>query len=220
MRQKTLNVVIRLLLAIPLLTLGFACNRFNQPSQTKDIKASAAEKYMAELGTFQSLQGTPYLMATVNGNDSRSDKLSTSGTYWTGNQTRNLVFLDANSLASQRLFDTNGYVILQTDRYIQKEQGKTVTRWLAHQVIKSDSDGNQRLDGNDQISIGISSASGKGYVEVLTGITEIYGLTMVNSGKLVVVYGKEGTKSSSIVDLDKRNVLTTRSIVDLGSEVK
>jgi hypothetical protein len=220
MRQKTLNVVIRLLLAIPLLTLGFACNRFNQPSQTKDIKASAAEKYMAELGTFQSLQGTPYLMATVNGIDSRSDKLSTSGTYWTGNQTRNLVFLDANSLASQRLFDTNGYVILQTDRYTQKEQGKTVTRWLAHQVIKSDSDGNQRLDGNDQISIGISSASGKGYVEVLTGITEIYGLTMVNSGKLVVVYGKEGTKSSSIVDLDKRNVLTTRSIVDLGSEVK
>jgi hypothetical protein len=220
MRKKTFNVVTRVLIAIPLLTLGFACNRFNQSSQTRDIKASAAEKYMAALGAFQSLQGTPYLMATINGIDSRSDKLSTSGTYWTGNQTRNLVFLDANSLASQRLFDTNAYVILQTDRYTQKGQGKPVTRWLAHQVIKSDSDGNQRLDGNDQISIGISSASGKGYVEVLTGITEIYGLTMINPGKLVVVYGKEGAKSSSIVDLDKRNVLTTRSIVDLGSEVK
>jgi hypothetical protein len=220
MRQKTFNGVTRLLIAIPLLTLGFACSRFNQPSQTKDIKASAAEKYMAALGAFQSLEGTPYLMATVNSNDSRSDKLSASSTYWTGNQTHNLVFLDANSLASQRLFDTNAYVILQTDRYTQKEQGKPVTRWLAHQVIKGDSDGNQRLDGNDQIGIGISSASGKGYVEVLTGITEIYGLTMVNPGKLVIVYGKEGAKSSSIVDLDKRNVLTTRSIVDLGSEVK
>jgi hypothetical protein len=219
-RQKTFNVVTRLLIAIPLLTLGFACSRSNQPSQTKDIKASPAEKYMAELGTFQSLQGTPYLMATVNGIDSRSDKLSTSGTYWTSNQTHNLVFLDANSLVSQRLFDTNAYVILQTERYAQKEQGKAVTRWLAHQVVKNDSDGNQRLDGNDQISIGISSASGKGYVEVLAGITEIYGLTMVNPGKLVVVYGKEGAKSSSIVDLDKRNILTTRSIVDLGSEVK
>jgi hypothetical protein len=220
MRQKTLNRATRLLIAIPLLTIGFACNRFNQLSQTKEIKASAAEKNMAVLGAFQSLQGTPYLMATVNSIDSRSDKLSTSGTYWTDNQTRNLVFLDANSLASQRLFDTNAYVILQTERYTQKAEGKTVTRWLAHQVVTKDSDDNQRLDSKDQISIGISSASGKGYVEVLTGITEIYGLTMVNPGKLVVVYSKEGAKSSSIVDLDKRNVLMTKSIVDLGSEVK
>jgi hypothetical protein len=220
MRQKTFNMVARLLIAIPLLTLGFACGCSNQPFQTKDIKASVAEKNMAALGDFQSLQGTPYLMATVNSIDSRSDKLSTSSTYWTGNQTRNLVFLDANSLASQRLFDTNAYVILQTDRYTQKVEGKTVTRWLAHQVLKNDSDGNQRLDGNDQVSIGISSASGKGYVEVLTGIAEIYGLTMVSPGKLVVVYAKEGAKSSSIIDLDKRSVLTTRSIVNLGSEVK
>lgn len=220
MGHKTFNRVTQLLIAVPLLTLGFACSRFNQTSQTKDTKASTPEEYMAALGAFQSLQGTPYLMATVNSIESRSDKLLTSGTYWAGNQTRNLVFLDANSLASQRLFDTNAYVILQTDRYTQKAKGKTVTRWLAHQVVKKDSDGNQHLDSKDQISIGISSASGKGYVEVLTGITEIYGLTMVNPGKLVVVYEKEGAKSSSIVDLDKRNVLTTKSIVDLGSEVK
>jgi hypothetical protein len=220
MRQKTLNAVPRLLVAIPLLILGFACSRSNQPSQTKNIKASAAEKNMVTLGAFQSLEGTPSLMATVISIDSRSDKLSTSSTYWTGNQTRNLVFLDANSLTSQRLFDTNAYIILQTDRYTQKVEGKTVTRWLSHQIVKNDSDGNQRLDSNDQVSIGISSASGKGYVEVLTGITKIYGLTMVSSGKLIVIYDKEGAKVSSIVDLDKRNVLTTRSIVNLGSEVK
>lgn len=220
MRQQTFNAVARLSIAISLLTLGFACSRSNQPSQTRDINASGADKNMAALGDFQSLQGTAYLMATVNSIDSRSDKLSTSGTYWTGNQTRNLVFLDAISLASQRLFDTNAYVILQTDRYTRKAEGKTVTRWLAHQVIKNDSDGNQRLDSNDQVSVGISSASGKEYVEVLTGISEIHGLTMVSSGKLVVVYDKEGAKASSIVDLDKRSVLTTKSIVDLGSEVK
>lgn len=220
MRQKTFNGFTRLLMALPLITVGFACSRFNQTSQTEDIKASTAEKNMVALGAFQSLQGTPYLMATVNSIDSRSDKLSTSGTYWTGNQTRNLVLLDGNSLTSQRLFDTNAYVILQTERYTQKVDGKVVTRWLAHQVVKKDSDGNQRLDSKDEVNIGISSASGKGYVEVLTGITEIYGLTMVNPGKLVVVYSKEGAKSSSIVDLDKRNILMTWPIVDLGSEVK
>jgi hypothetical protein len=220
MRQKTFNGFTRLLMALPLITVGFACSRFNQTAQTEDIKASTAEKNMVALGAFQSLQGTPYLMATVNSIDSRSDKLSTSGTYWTGNQTRNLVLLDGNSLTSQRLFDTNAYVILQTERYTQKVDGKVVTRWLAHQVVKKDSDGNQRLDSKDEVNIGISSASGKGYVEVLTGITEIYGLTMVNPGKLVVVYSKEGAKSSSIVDLDKRNVLMTWPIVDLGSEVK
>jgi hypothetical protein len=45
-------------------------------------------------------------------------------------------------------------------------------------------------------------------------------LTMVTPGKLVVVYGKSGAKSASNIDLEKRSVTTTQSIIELGPEVK
>jgi hypothetical protein len=50
----------------------------------------------------------------------RSNKFSSDESYDSGGQTHNLVFLDTNTLESQRLFETNAYVIVQTDKYSQK----------------------------------------------------------------------------------------------------
>jgi hypothetical protein len=221
MRRQPFNAVTFLLIVIPFLTLGFSCSRSSQPSLSEEIKASPAEKDKAALGVFETLKGTPYLMSSVTSTGwTRSGKSSSDESYDSGGQTHNLVFLDTNSLESQRLFDSNSYVIVQTDQYSQKVDGKDVTQWLVHQILKADTDGNKRLDQNDLRTLGVSSANGKKYVEVLTGITEIFGLTMNSSGKLVVVYGKEGFKTSCIIDLDKRIVIATKSIVELGSEVK
>jgi hypothetical protein len=220
MVQKPFNKIALLLFALLIPTLGLACSRPSENIKTKDAKTNSTPEYTAALGAFQNLKGTPYLMSAVNSVKSWSDKSSSSDSYTTGGQTRNLVFLDTNSLGSQRLFNTNASVILQTDQYTQTIKSKAVTQWLVHQVLKSDTDGNKRLDRNDLITLGISSASGKRYVEVLTGLTEVFGLTMITPGKLVVVYSKKGTKAASIVDLDQRSVTATQSIVDLGHDVK
>lgn len=225
MVQKPFNKIALLLFALLIPTLGLACSRPSEnikttDAKTKDAKTNSTPEYTAALGAFQNLTGTPYLMSAVSSVKSWSDQSSYSDSYTTGEQTRNLIFLDTNSLGSQRLFDTNASVILQTDRYTQTIKSKAVTQWLVHQVLKSDTDGNKRLDRSDLITLGISSASGKRYVEVLTGLTEVFGLTMITPGKLVVVYGKKGTKAASIVDLDQRSVTATQSIVDLGHDVK
>ncbi len=220
MLQKPFNKIALLLFALLISTLGFSCKGSSENIKTEGAKASSIPESTAELGTFQNLQGTPYLMSAVNSVESRSDKFLSSESYWKGGQTRNLVFLDTNSLRSQRLFDTNAYVILQTDQHSQKIESKTVTQWLVHQVLKADTDGNKRLDRNDQLTLGISSASGQKYVEVLTDLNKIFGLTMISPGKLVVVYGKKGTKAASIIDLNKRSVTATQSLVDLGPEIK
>jgi hypothetical protein len=220
MAQKTFNTIALLLFALLIPTLGLACSRPSENIKTEEVKASFPPEYTATLGAFQNLKGTPYLMSAVNSGKSWSDKFASSESYETGAQTRNLVFLDTKSLGSQRLFDTNGYVILETDQYTQTIKSKAVTQWLVHQVLKADTDSNKRLDRNDLITLGISSASGKRYVEVLTGLTDIFDLTMMTPGKLVVVYGKKGTKAASIVDLDKRSVTATKSLVDFGPEAK
>jgi hypothetical protein len=219
MIQNPFHKVLLMLFALLTPTLGLACSRLSELPRTGDVKANTPQ-YTAALGGFQSLKGTPYLMAAVANSWSRSDKLSSYESGSSGGQNHNLVFLDANSLESYRLFDTNAYVIAQTDQYTQKVNGKDVTQWLVHEVLKADTDGNKRLDQNDLLTLGVSSASGKRYVEVLTGITEIFGLTMVNSGKLVVVYGKNKAKIASVIDLEKRTIITARPIVDLGSQLK
>lgn len=219
MSQKPFDKIALLLFALLIPTLGLACSRPSENIQAGNVKASSKPKYMVTLGAFQSLKGTPYLMSAVNNVEPWSDKFSSSESYSTG-QTRNVVFLDAKSLGSQRLFNTNAYVILQTDQYTQKVDRQTVTQWLVHRVIKSDTDSNKRLDRNDLKTLGVSSASGRRYVEVLSGLTEIFGQTMVTPGQLIVVYSKKGAKSASIVDLDNRSVTATQSIVDLDLEAK
>ncbi len=218
MWQPPFNAIALLLLATLSPVLGLSCSRVSQPFRNDNVKAS--EKYTATLSSFQTLQGTPYLMAAVNGTWSRSDKLLSSGSYGEGGQTRNLVFLDAGSLASRRLFETNAHVILQTDEYTRKVEGKTVTQWLVHQVLTADTDGDQQLTRDDLQTVGVSTASGQDYTAVLKGLTEIFGLTMVTPGKLVVVYRKDNAKTASIIDLDQRRVLATQPVVDLGPEVK
>jgi hypothetical protein len=219
--QRSNKAIPSLLLATFTSMSGLACSHSSEPFKPEVVKSKTSEKFKVSLGTFQPLKGTPYLMASVSTSTRAwSDKFSSSGAYGTEGQNHNLVFLDTSSLKSQRLFDTNAYVISQTDQFTKQADGKVLTRWLVHQVIKSDTDSNQQLDRNDLLTLGISSPKGEKYVEVLTGITDVFGLTMEAPGKLVVVYGKNGTKSASIIDLDKRSVTATQSIVQLGAEVK
>ncbi len=220
MMQRPFSKTVLLLFALLIPMLELACSRSGENSTTEDVKTQSPPQYTAALGGFQLLKGTPYLMAPVTNIESRSDRSSSGESYNSGVQNHNLVLLDTNSLVSHRLFDKNVYVITQTDQYTQKVNGKDVTRWLVHQVLKSDTDGNKRLDQNDLRTLGISLASGKKYVEVLTGITEIFGLTMVDPGKLIVIYGKNRAKIASIIDLDKRTTIATQPIVDLGIQVK
>jgi hypothetical protein len=217
--QKLFKEVKLLLIAVLIPTLGLGCSNPRETPRTEDGKAKSTPGYKATLGTFQNLKGTPYLMSAVTSNQWRSGQSSSYDSSDSGVETRNLVFLDTNSLKSHRLFDTNGYIITQTDQYTQKVNSKDVTQWLVHQVLKVDTDGNKRLDRNDLRTLAISSTNGKAYVEVITGITEIFGLTMVNPGKLVVVYGKNKAKTASIIDLEKRSITSTQSVVELGPEL-
>lgn len=221
MIQKSLNKIALLFITLLTSTLGLAaCSRPSETHSTEEGKVSSTPKYTAALGGFQNLKGTPYLMSALTETGWRLDKSSSYESGNGGGQPRNLVFLDTNSLKSLRLFDTNAYAIVQTDQYVQKVSGKEVTQWLVHQVVKADTDNNKRLDQNDLKTLGISSASGKGYVEMLTGITDFFGLSMVTPGKLVVVYRKNKVKIASIIDLEKRTITATQPIVSLGTEVQ
>lgn len=172
------------------------------------------------LSGFQPLPGTPYLMATVSTNQGKSEGLASFDHYKSGGQTRNIVFLESGSLISQRLFDRNTYVIVRTDQYTQKINGQSVVRWLVHQVIKADTNQDGQLNHNDLMTLGVSSPSGKDYVEVLADVVQVFGQEMVAPGKLIAIYQKEKANGVSMIDLDKRSITASRPLINLSSPAK
>jgi hypothetical protein len=93
-------------------------------------------------------------------------------------------------------------------------------QWLVFQVIEKGAGQPAAPTANPPFSIAVSDASGSNYQEVLTNLTGLYGMNMVDTGHLLVVYAKNNLKSASILDLAKRTVITTNPIVDLGAGVK
>jgi hypothetical protein len=93
-------------------------------------------------------------------------------------------------------------------------------QWLVYQVIQKDPNQPSAPTTDLPFSIAVSDASGSNYQEVLTNLTGLYGMNMVDPGHLLVVYTRDNIKSASILDLAKRTIVTTNPIVDLGAGVK
>jgi len=217
------------LLGLALSAVVFAaCGTRNNSGHQTSTTATKPEDRPLVINEFQRVQGTRYLMAEIIEALSRSSASSFSSP---GNRTsRNLVFLDGESLASHKLFDTSAYVILDTTPFPSHDHENEneaalphdpiVTQWLVYQVVKEDTDRDGQLDFSDRQAIGVTDAGGTGYVEILSGLDHVLGMTMVHAGQLVVVYSKGGSKSASVIDLDKRAVVSTKNLTDLGPDVR
>ena len=169
------------------------------------------------LASFQPVPGTSYLMAPLNEVDSERSKTSYDSSIGT---TRNLVFLDSESLASSRLLASNQFIVLNTTPYPPSTDGKPATQWLVHQVLKQDTNEDGQLNDQDHQTLAVSDPAGQGYKEVLTGLSDLFGITMGKPGTLVVVYAQAGNKQASTIDLKQRTITVTKPLTDLGVNVQ
>jgi hypothetical protein len=95
-----------------------------------------------------------------------------------------------------------------------------VVQWLVYQVTQKDAAQHTASTGNPPFSIAVSDADGNGYQELLTNLTALYSMEMLDEGQLLVVYSKDNVKSASVLDLAKKTVTATQPIVDLGAGVQ
>lgn len=206
-----------------------ACNRVPFGRRFSDNQAQATDpKPDKALQAFKSIPGTPYLVANITQVKAGKSRVSSSEFYSRkGGGIANLVFLDAGSLESHRLFDTNQYTILEAKQYPLGEQTPTQdakkikpTARFVYQVLKKDTNGDKYLDARDERTIGISDAFGKQYVEVLTDISQLLNLQALTGDRMLVVYVKNGTKMASILDLSQRKVVQTNALTKLGDDVE
>ncbi|WP_299413178.1 hypothetical protein [Acaryochloris sp. IP29b_bin.148] len=209
--------------------LFWACNRVPIVRRLADVQDQATDpKPDKVLQAFESIPGTPYLVANIAQVKAGKSRISSSEFYSRqGGGIANLVFLDSGSLESHSLFDTNQYTIVEAKQYPLDEpapnpEAKKIkkTARFVYQVLKKDTNGDKYLDSRDHRTIAISDAFGKQYVEVLTDISQLFNLQPLTGNRLLVVYVKNGTKMVSIIDLSQRKVIQTSNLTKLEDDVE
>ena len=196
----------RILFGVTLVGLGLSGCGTQMTSRGSSNASNPAmvQEQLLSLNNFQRIRGTRYLKAEITQEQPSRGLSSSSGS---GRMTRNLVFLDGDSLDSHKLFEQNSYLIVASTEYPTNETATepttknvaTGTQWLVYEVIKSDTNGNGQIDFQDQVALSFRMPAVRAtprFFRVLIGAQHQH----VHSGKLIVVYTRASSRSASIVD--------------------
>ncbi|CAA0106911.1 Uncharacterised protein [BD1-7 clade bacterium] len=117
---------------------------------------------------------------------------------------RDLLFIRVKSDEKQWLFDRTDFLILEYAFLADNSYRSDVpVKAVIYQVVKTDTNNDQRLSYDDTITIGLSHPDGSEYTELVTDVTKVIGRDWVDDDRLMLLYVKEGKAWSAVVDLDR-----------------
>ena len=184
------------------------------------------------LRSFRQLRGTQYFLAEiVTSGGSSFYEYGSSRSYdfgeVSGGLIRNLVFLDSETLLSHTLFDHNhSYIINMVSFPVQpppptspdEEPEIVPIQWFVYEIAHQDTNQDGELNREDARVIALSNVDGSRYQELLTDVSDIYNLTMLDNGQLLIIYRQNGDRFAAAVDLQTQTILNTQQLPDLGIE--
>jgi hypothetical protein len=202
----------------------------NSVSIEKEIEAPPE----LTLRSFRQLRGTKYFIAEITTSGGGSSYSSYSSGRWFefgdggGGLIRNLVFLDSESLQSHTLFDNNHSYIInmisfppQPPNSSSDEEPEIVPiRWFVYEVAHQDTNQDGELNREDARAIGVSDVDGTRYQELIEDVLDIYNLTMLEGGELLVIYRQGGDRFATTIDLQTQEIIQTQQLPDLGTGVE
>lgn len=154
-----------------------------------------AEKKAATpgFGRLESIYGSNTQVLPLQAQREASSKFS-STPYGGGHETRNLLFLNGNEKKSHWLFAQNNQLILQSQQLRQPTeplvpgQSPRPTLALYLEVIKQDSNGDEKLGLEDSRTIALVRPDGSAYTEILPSVRRVLSYEIVNGNELGLVY--------------------------------
>ena len=103
-------------------------------------------------------------------------------------RTRNLLFIHAESLETRWLFPTHQQLILETSHLAKEAPAeKQEVLALLYEIVESDSDGDGKLNREDQLSLAISRADGSGYKVLAKGLMTVISKQLSDDDKRLLV---------------------------------
>jgi len=229
-----------LFLVLPFLMIIASCS-LRPLAAAAPVEVPTPKPASLVLNSFRQIDGTDFFIAEISekyrpslfseissGINSSSARYSYSGD---AGRTHNLVFLESASLAQHRLLETNTWIVLDVGQYPLEIPAcpapsdpctapQHVVKWLLYQLVKADTNQDGQLSEGDQITLALTDAGGKGYTELITGVTHIYWINMKGTDQLSLIYRVGGKKWVSVIDLANSKVTETNPFLELGPEVE
>jgi len=204
---------------VALVILGYAGYRIYQDvfrsrdvSSIVNVESNVQIGSEWNLGTFDRVEGTDYLMAPVYSAQTFQASYYEKDT----SAVRNYLFVNAVDKQSRWLVPNNNYLFLSGNKMWQNpDLGSSVVMWLRYEVVKSDTNLDGRLTNEDQRTIGISDPTGERYVELISDIDLILGYEMQDEYNLLIFY-RTGTKNFlAEINLPDRLITVTKELPEI-----
>lgn len=211
------------------------------PGERKSpVKKSPVNQF--QLSHFQSVDGTPYLMASLTNVGERSDSSTKFSSVSSGSSrfVANYVFFDTTTDTAEAMFPENDVRIVSliplSDAAILQESGdrnRTIElvsarerpstespqriRWHAVEYVADDTDGDGELTEYDRHRLAIADAAGRGLAEVIPNFGEVFSRKLIDSDTLLIIHGSQEKQISVRIDLPKRKIISAKPLPDFGA---
>jgi hypothetical protein len=162
------------------------------------------------LGSFEIVEGTPYLLAPII-----TEQESDRGYYSKETVSpTNYLILNVKDKSAIRLAPKNNALFIQARKIGQNNKDgklvKTLGIWYA--VVKADTDGNKRLTPEDRQTIAMSDVSGANYTEVIPKVDRLLNTFQINQTNLLMIYESEGKNFATELDLSQQKAIDTKEL--------
>lgn len=166
------------------------------------------------LGLFESLKGSPYLMATItsqhNYRQSYYEKEALN--------IRNFLFFNTSDKSAWRLVTSNNFLFLRYEKLgLSTPPGDVVknVQGMWYEVVTADSDGDKRLTADDRKTIAVSDVSGKNYTEIIRQVDQVLGTHQPNDSTLLVFYTSSAKHFVTEINIPARQAVITQQLPPL-----
>ncbi len=197
--------------------IGRGGNRRN----TATINERVSSKDHWSLGTLTKIDGTDFSMIPLLSDQDHAK--SSSGEFsgsssGPGNCVNNMLFINIVNNNSKWLFNTNKYIILNSELISEYEscQNNRIVRAVLYVVVRKDTNGDKKISYDDKMDIAVSTCGGDDYKEIVTGIDNFIGHQAIDKDKLFIAYKKQGAGHSAIVSLGDFSLINQKSFPALG----
>lgn len=209
-----------LILLAGLLAVGLLCvagvsliSSLSRPRHVDNVAATAlgeAKESSAELGSFETIIGSPVLRAPLTVRHS-----GPLGSGYESGTTRNYLYFDPTTRSTHWLCPSMEGVVLSSTALPADDYGapKTNAVVAVHVIVSKDSNNDKRLTDDDSKQIAVSAPDGTGYRVVVTQADRINKALMLSPTRLLILYSM-GNKLAA-VEVNPSNLAATPTTYEI-----
>ena len=212
-----LFILLGLILIFAIIIFEFTNNLFRdefRQEQTLDLANDDKNTEKWSLGYPEEIPGSKFYLIPLESENkhveekSRGMQLYGSGSSYSSNRSKNILFINSVTNKSNWLFESVQQLILSKSILTtQKSEDILIAKAIYYEVINSDTNNDNIYDYTDKRTFALTHPDGSGYSEIISGYNRIVQSVINDEGNLFVIYINNEKVHSMLVDLNNFKII-------------